>query len=72
MKTIKCNRHDCFGCRGASCKVLKEAITDRPCPFHKTDMQLEKERRESEEYLRATGRENLIEEYIHNKIGYAI
>ena len=72
MKTTKCTRQDCFGCRSVSCKVLKEAITDRPCPFYKTDRQLEEARKAAEEHLRATGQEHLIADYINNPIGYRI
>ena len=72
MKSIKCNRYDCFGCRGVSCKVLKEAITDQPCPFYKTDRQLEDERCAAKERLRESGQEHLIADYINNPIGYRI
>ena len=72
MKTKKCRKDDCFGCRAQTCKVLKESVTDQSCPFFKTDSQLEAERQVTIDRLKAIRRDDLIENYINNPIGYLI
>ena len=72
MKTKKCRKDDCFGCRAQTCKVLKESVTDQSCPFYKTENRLETERNASIDRLKAISRDDLIENYIDNPIGYLI
>ena len=72
MKTTACQRYTCFGCKGGTCKVLRETITGKPCPFYKTAEQLESERNEVLERLEAAGRTDLIKAYAANLKAYAI
>lgn len=69
---FKCTQTDCFGCRARKCELLKAPVTKRPCPFHKTEEQLEKERQETTERLTTLGRKDLIRKYTANIQDYAI
>lgn len=72
MKTTACTRYTCFGCKGGTCKVLREAITEKPCPFYKTAEQLEAQRNEVLQRLEAAGRTDLIKAYAPILKAYAI
>ena len=64
MKARKCTREDCFACNKGQCKSLKKPITDKPCPFYKTQEQLDAEDQAATDRLTRIGRTDLIEKYI--------
>jgi len=72
MKTTRCDKQTCFACRTDHCQVLQEAIRDRPCPFYKTDFQLEEGRMEARQHLKDIGRDDLIEQYTSNYDAYRL
>lgn len=72
MGNDHCERYQCFACRGMKCKVLTESITDKPCPFFKTDAELQADRKKALDRLGSIGRSDLAVEAIANKKGYAI
>ena len=73
--TVRCNNMTCFANRCMHCRILEEPIeTGRPCPFFKTDAEVEKGRREAIDRLSKMGRRgmDLLETYTSNKKGYAL
>lgn len=40
---FRCDRRDCFGYQNGWCEPLIEKTTKQPCPFFKTQEQLDKE-----------------------------
>lgn len=72
MNNLRCENLKCFACDGAKCKVLSEAITDKPCPFAKTDVELQAGRQKAIDRLNTIGREDLIVQYTSNVRGYRI
>lgn len=62
----KCTHIDCFQNKcGARCELLNDYPTD-PCPFFKTDKQVEEGRQWAHKRLVDNDRFDLIEQYEHN------
>ena len=62
-----CRQDDCFQNK---CGVLCELLTSppsQPCPFYKTVAEAEIGRAEAHRHLVEIGRQDLIEQYEHNK-----
>ena len=67
MKIRKCDRNKCFqNICGVGCELLNEPITDRECPFFKTDDEVDEGRRKAHKRLIDIGRKDLIDEYEYN------
>lgn len=65
-KLIKCEKINCFAnvCHSA-CNCLSEKPGD-PCPFFKTEEEVERGRMEAHSTLLIKGREDLIKKYEYN------
>ena len=62
----KCNRMDCFQYKcGARCELLTD-YPSQPCPFYKTDAEVEIGRIEAHKKLVEEGRQDLIQYYEYN------
>lgn len=70
--SARCENMKCFACNGAKCQILTEAITEKPCPFAKTDQDLRKGREKAFDRLKAIRREDLIAAYTANVRGYQL
>ena len=71
-KNTECRNLTCFANKGGHCKILREAIAGRPCPFEKTDDALDRERKASLARLDGLGRQDLIRICIANIRHYSI
>ena len=71
-KNTECRNLTCFANKGGRCKILREAIAGRPCPFEKTDDALDRERKASLARLEGLGRQDLIRICIANVRHYSI
>lgn len=73
MAKNDCYRSNCFqNYCGLKCQLLTEAITDRDCPFFKTHLEMETERKKAHVKLVEKGRDDLIAQYEYNpfRVGY--
>ena len=50
--TFGCDRRNCFANLNGGCDILTGETRKQPCPFYKTEEQLNKERRYGEAVLR--------------------
>ena len=71
-KNTECRNLTCFANKGGHCKILREAIAGRPCPFEKTDDALDRERKASLARLEGLGRQDLIRQYMTNPRQFVI
>ena len=63
----KCNRVDCFQNKcGARCELLTDYPSIQPCPFFKTEAEVEKGRMEAHKKLADEGKFDLIQKYEYN------
>ena len=63
----KCNRMDCFQNKcGVRCELLTDHPSVQPCPFYKTEEQVEIGRQEAHAKLVKKGRRDLIQLYEYN------
>ena len=62
----KCSQSDCFGNKcGVRCNVLTSNPSN-PCPFYKTNVEVEIGRQEAHQHLKDIDRYDLIEKYEFN------
>ena len=68
MKVIHCTEHNCFqNLCGKSCKLLTAPpSTMDPCPFYKTQEEVDKGREWAHQELIRKDRRDLIEQYEYN------
>lgn len=62
----RCNKMDCFMNKcGTRCELLTD-YPSQPCPFFKTDAEVEKGRQEAHQKLVKEGKYDLIQMYEYN------
>ena len=66
-KRLKCNKSNCFQNKcGVRCELLTEPTSQQPCPFFKTEEEVEAGRVWAHRKLAREGKWDLIKKYEYN------